>query len=51
MIAKIGGSGNLHGALAYNQLKVENENGKILFANKMIVRQWCVEMMQVVFTE
>ena len=27
---------NLYGALAYNQLKVENENGKILFANKMI---------------
>ncbi|WP_444660099.1 conjugal transfer protein MobB [Flavobacterium columnare] len=36
MIAKIGRSGNLYGALAYNQLKVENENGKILFANKMI---------------
>jgi hypothetical protein len=28
MIAKIGRSGNLYGALAYNQLKVENENGK-----------------------
>lgn len=36
MIAKIGRSANLYGALAYNQLKVENENGKILFANKMI---------------
>lgn len=36
MIAKIGRSGNLYGALAYNQLKVENENGTILFANKMI---------------
>ena len=36
MIAKIGRSGNLYGALAYNQFKVENENGKILFANKMI---------------
>jgi len=36
MVAKIGRSGNLYGALAYNQLKVENENGKILFANKMI---------------
>ncbi len=36
MIAKIGRSGNLYGALAYNQLKVENENGQILFANKMI---------------
>ena len=36
MIAKIGRSGNLYGTLAYNQLKVENENGQILFANKMI---------------
>ncbi|TGN29574.1 conjugal transfer protein MobB [Empedobacter tilapiae] len=36
MIAKIGRSANLYGALAYNQLKVENENGQILFANKMI---------------
>ena len=36
MIAKIGRSGNLYGALAYNHLKVENENGQILFANKMI---------------
>jgi hypothetical protein len=36
MIAKIGRSANLYGALAYNQHKVENENGQILFANKMI---------------
>lgn len=36
MIAKIGRSANLYGALAYNQLKVEHENGKILYANKMI---------------
>lgn len=36
MIAKIGRSGNLYGALAYNQLKVENEKGQILFCNKMI---------------
>ena len=36
MIAKIGRSANLYGALAYNQLKIENENGQILFANKMI---------------
>ena len=36
MIARIGRSGNLYGALAYNQLKVENENGQILFANKII---------------
>ncbi len=36
MIAKIGRSGNLYGALAYNQLKVEHENGQILFANRII---------------
>ena len=36
MIAKIGRSANLYVALAYNQLKVENENGQILFANKII---------------
>lgn len=36
MIAKIGRSANLYGALAYNQLKVENEKGEILFGNKII---------------
>lgn len=36
MIAKIGRSKNLYGALAYNNLKVEKENGKILFTNKII---------------
>nr|WP_315257903.1 conjugal transfer protein MobB [uncultured Flavobacterium sp.] len=36
MIAKIGRSGNLYGALAYNHIKVENEKGQILFVNKMI---------------
>lgn len=36
MIAKIGRSSNLYGALAYNNLKVEKENGQILFTNKII---------------
>jgi hypothetical protein len=36
MIAKIGKSANLYGALAYNNLKVEHEEGKILMVNKMI---------------
>ncbi|KRB53712.1 conjugal transfer protein MobB [Flavobacterium sp. Root186] len=36
MIAKIGRSANLYGALAYNQLKVENEKGEILYGNKVI---------------
>lgn len=36
MIAKIGRGRNIYGALAYNQLKVEKENGEILFTNKII---------------
>ncbi|MDL2145086.1 relaxase/mobilization nuclease domain-containing protein [Flavobacterium tructae] len=36
MIAKIGRSANLYGALAYNQLKLENEKGEILYGNKII---------------
>ena len=36
MIAKIGKSENLYGALAYNNLKVDNEDGKILMVNKII---------------
>jgi len=36
MIAKIGKSANLYGALAYNNIKVDKENGKILIVNKMI---------------
>lgn len=36
MIAKIGRGSSLYGALAYNQLKVEKENGQILFTNRII---------------
>ena len=36
MVAIIGRSANLYGALAYNQLKVEQENGQILLVNKII---------------
>ncbi|KQT15129.1 relaxase [Chryseobacterium sp. Leaf404] len=36
MIAKIGRSCNLYGALVYNNNKVESEKGKILMTNKMI---------------
>lgn len=36
MVAKIGRSSNLYGAIAYNKLKVDNEKGLILFTNKMI---------------
>lgn len=36
MIAKIGRSSNLYGALAYNHHKVEQGKGKILFMNNMM---------------
>lgn len=36
MIAKIGRSGNLYGALSYNNMKIEKEKGEILLTNKMI---------------
>lgn len=36
MIAKIGRSSNLYGALNYNNKKVEREQGKILMTSKMI---------------
>ena len=35
MIAKIGRSANLYGALTYNNLKIEKEKGQILFTNKI----------------
>lgn len=35
MIAKIGKGENLWGALTYNQQKVDNENGTVLFTNKI----------------
>lgn len=36
MIAKIGRGNNLYGALVYNQLKVEKDNGQVLYTNKII---------------
>ncbi len=35
MIAKIGKGDNLWGALTYNQTKVDNQNGTVLFTNKI----------------
>lgn len=35
MIAKIGKGMNIFGAVAYNQLKVEKENGKVLIAHRI----------------
>lgn len=36
MIAKISIGKSLYGALAYNQKKVDQEKGKVLFTNKII---------------
>lgn len=36
MIAKIGRGENIYGALSYNQLKVNKENGEILLLHKML---------------
>ena len=36
MIAKISSSNTLYGALAYNQIKVDEDHAKVIFANKMI---------------
>lgn len=36
MIAKIGRSSNLYGALSYNNMKIEDEKGEILLTNNMI---------------
>jgi len=36
MIAKIGRSSNLFGALSYNNIKVQQEKGKILFTHKIV---------------
>jgi hypothetical protein len=35
MIAKIGKGANIYGAVSYNQLKVDKENGKVLLLNKI----------------
>ena len=41
MVAKIERGSNLYGALAYNQLKVEKENGQVLLTNKIMeTPQW-----------
>ena len=36
MVAKIGSSNNLYGALSYNQIKVDEDHAKIIFAQNMI---------------
>lgn len=36
MVAKIGHGASLFGAISYNQLKVEEENGEVLFAQNII---------------
>ena len=37
MVAKISTGGNMFGALAYNQNKVDKEEAKVLFSNRMLL--------------
>jgi hypothetical protein len=39
MVAKISTGGNMFGALAYNQNKVDSEEAKVLFSNKMLLSE------------
>ena len=39
MVAKISTGGNMFGALAYNQNKVDNEEAKVLFSNRMLLSE------------
>jgi hypothetical protein len=36
VVAKISSSNNLYGALSYNQIKVDNNHAKVIFANRII---------------
>ena len=39
MVAKISTGGNMFGALVYNQNKVDSEEAKVLFSNKMLLSE------------
>ena len=39
MVAKISMGGNMFGALAYNQNKVDSEEAKVLFSNRMLLSE------------
>ena len=39
MVAKISIGGNMFGALAYNQNKVDSEEAKVLFSNRMLLSE------------
>ncbi|CDM06724.1 Putative conjugative transposon mobilization protein BF0132 [Bacteroides xylanisolvens SD CC 1b] len=39
MVAKISTGGNMFGALAYNQNKVDSEEAKVLFSNRMLLSE------------
>ncbi|WP_195302183.1 MULTISPECIES: conjugal transfer protein MobB [Bacteroidaceae] len=39
MVAKISTGGSMFGALAYNQNKVDNEEAKVLFSNRMLLSE------------
>ena len=39
MVAKISMGGNMFGALAYNQNKVDSGEAKVLFSNRMLLSE------------
>ena len=39
MVAQISKGGNMFGALAYNQNKVDSEEAKVLFSNRMLLSE------------
>ena len=39
MVAQISTGGNMFGALAYNQNKVDSEEAKVLFSNRMLLSE------------
>ena len=39
MVAKISTGGNMFGALAYNQNKVDSGEAKVLFSNRMLLSE------------
>ena len=39
MVAKISTGGNMFGALVYNQNKVDSEEAKVLFSNRMLLSE------------
>ena len=49
MVAKISTGGNMFGALAYNQNKVDSGEAKVLFSNRRMKKATAVGMAMIFF--